>query len=197
MKTDLRTYIKIFDGKFYTKQKCKLIINSLDRSKNTVHTFYHSKSNQLETMGEDPQVSFLKDEKLKPIGKFIKDQWYKIVDQYILKFLKKEKMDWYNGWNGYVFPKFMEYNEGTLMQNHCDHIYSLFEDNGKSRGVPVLSLITALNDNYSGGEIIMCGKYEYKLKTGETLIFPSNFLYPHEIKKITKGTRYSMVTWVY
>ena len=52
-------------------------------------------------------------------------------------------------------------------------------------------------DDYSGGEIILCEKYKYKLKTGETLIFPSNFLYPHEIKKITKGTRHSMVSWVY
>ena len=48
-----------------------------------------------------------------------------------------------------------------------------------------------------GGEIVMCEDYEYKLKAGETIMFPSNFLYPHSIKKITKGTRYSMVSWVH
>ena len=196
MKTDLKTYIKIF-SKFYTKRQCNLIINSLDRSKNITHTFYQSRKNTSEKTGDDPQVSFLKDEKLEPIGNLIKDRWYKIIDQYILKFLKKEKMEWYNGWNGYVFPKFMEYHEGNSMQMHCDHIYSLFEYNGQKRGIPVLSLITALNDDYSGGEVIMCGKYKYKLKTGETLVFPSNFLYPHEIKEVTKGTRRAMVSWVY
>ena len=83
------------------------------------------------------------------------------------------------------------------MKNHCDHIHQLFVANGKPRGVPILSIITALNDNYSGGELIMCEDYEYKLKTGETIMFPSNFLYPHSIKKITKGIRYSMVSWVF
>ena len=83
------------------------------------------------------------------------------------------------------------------MTNHCDHIQEIFSDNGQPRGIPTLSIITALNDNYSGGAIIMCEKYKYSLKTGETIVFPSNFLYPHSIKKITKGTRFSMVSWVY
>ena len=196
MKTDLKTYIKIF-SKFFTKQQCKLIINSLDSSKNIAHTFYQSRKNQLKKMGNDPEVSFLKDDKLESVGNLIKDKWYDAINKYILKFLKKENMEWYNGWNGYAFPKFIIYNKGTSMPNHCDHIYSLFENKGLKRGIPVLSIITALNDDYSGGEIIMCGKYKYKLKAGETLVFPSNFLYPHEIKEITKGTRSSMVSWVY
>jgi len=35
------------------------------------------------------------------------------------------------------------------------------------------------------------------MKIGEMIIFPSNFLFPHEIKPIKKGTRYSFVSWVY
>jgi len=149
-------------------------------------------------MGKDPYVAVLKEKKRKPIGDLIKSQWHQIITEYILNWLnKKEKMNWFRGWNGFSFPKFIEYNEGTLMTNHCDHIYSIFSQNGTARGIPILSIITALNDHYSGGEIIMCEKYKYKLKTVETLIFPSNFLYPHTIKKITKGIRYSMVAWVY
>ncbi len=53
-----------------------------------------------------------------------------------------------------------------------------------------------LNDDYEGGEfaffdreiIINCGK-------GEVLMFPSNFMYPHEIMPVLSGTRYSIITW--
>ena len=34
-------------------------------------------------------------------------------------------------------------------------------------------------------------------KKGDLLIFPSNFLYPHKITPITKGVRYSYVSWVW
>jgi predicted 2-oxoglutarate/Fe(II)-dependent dioxygenase YbiX len=198
VKTHLKDYIKIFDSKFFTKQQCQLIINSLDESTKATHAFYEAGTQKKCNKGNDPQVCRLQDEKRESVGNLIQDQWYKIIAAYIIDWVeKKEKMKWFKGWTGYSFPKFIEYNKGTLMTKHCDHIYDLFEVSGKSRGIPILSIITALNENYSGGEIIMCEKYKYKLKTGETLIFPSNFLYPHEIKRITKGTRHSMVSWVY
>jgi len=198
MKTNIKNYIKVCSTKFFSKQQCQLIIDSLDISKNVAHTFYNVKTDKREDMGKDPQVSFLKKEKIKPIGDLIEVQWFKVITEYILNWLnKKEEIDWFTGWNGYTPPKFIKYNKGTLMPNHCDHIHEIFSDNGRPRGIPTLSMMTALNDNYSGGEIIMCREYKYKLKTGETIVFPSNFLYPHEIRKITKGIRYSMVSWVY
>ena len=198
MKTHVKDYIKIFDSKFFTKQQCQSIINSLDDSTKTPHVFYKAETDKGEKTGNDPQISLLKKEKKESMGNLIQSQWYKIACAYVLDWLnKKEKMKWFGGFTGYAFPKFLEYNKGTLMKQHCDHIYDLFESPGKPRGIPILSIITALNEDYEGGEIILCEKYKYKLKTGETLIFPSNFLYPHEIKKITKGTRHSMVSWVY
>ena len=197
MKLKIQDYIKVFNG-FFTKQDCKLIINSLDTSKTETHSFYDSKKHEHELMGNDPNQCFLKQDKITPIGDLIKDQWFKLIGEYVLNFLqKKEKMIWYKGWNGYSFPKFIIYNKGTGMKNHCDHIHDVFPNNGKSRGIPILTLITALNDNYKGGELVMCEKFKYNLKAGETIIHPSNFLYPHEVKKVTKGKRYSMVSWVY
>ena len=38
---------------------------------------------------------------------------------------------------------------------------------------------------------------EIKLKTGDILIFPSNFMYPHRVEPVKKGTRFSFVSWVY
>ena len=36
-----------------------------------------------------------------------------------------------------------------------------------------------------------------KLKRGDILMFPSNFMYPHEVKEVTKGIRYSFVGWAF
>ena len=35
-----------------------------------------------------------------------------------------------------------------------------------------------------------------KLVKGSIVFFPSNFMYPHTIKPITKGQRYSIVSWL-
>jgi len=81
------------------------------------------------------------------------------------------------------------------MPPHCDHIHDIFD--GKCKGVPILTLITMANDDYEGGELVLFGDVPYELKKGETIVFPSNFLFPHEIKKITKGKRLSLISWVH
>jgi predicted 2-oxoglutarate/Fe(II)-dependent dioxygenase YbiX len=65
-----------------------------------------------------------------------------------------------------------------------------------------LSIIVNLNEGYEGGDFIFFDPINKKdiihresLKKGTILIFPSNFLYPHSIEPITKGTRYSLVSW--
>ena len=35
------------------------------------------------------------------------------------------------------------------------------------------------------------------VETGDILLFPSNFMYPHEVRETTKGTRYSFVSWAF
>ena len=81
------------------------------------------------------------------------------------------------------------------MALHCDHIHSLFEGNRK--GIPILSVLGVLNDDYNGGEFIMFDDYEIKFKQGDILIFPSNFMFPHKVEPVTKGTRYSFISWVW
>ena len=81
------------------------------------------------------------------------------------------------------------------MENHHDHIQHMFD--GKRKGAPVLSIIGILNDDYEGGELIMFEDKKINTKKGDLIIFPSNFLYPHEITPVTKGVRYSYVSWVW
>ena len=86
------------------------------------------------------------------------------------------------------------YSKGTKMREHQDHIHSIFD--GKAKGVPILSIIINLNEDYNGAEFYCRGK-ELKLKTGDVLIFPSNFMFPHEVKECLDGVRYSIVAWAY
>ena len=81
------------------------------------------------------------------------------------------------------------------MKEHCDHIHTVFD--GTRKGIPVLSIVGALNDNYEGGDFIMWETEKIKLPQGSIMIFPSNFMYPHKVTPVTSGTRYSYVSWTY
>jgi predicted 2-oxoglutarate/Fe(II)-dependent dioxygenase YbiX len=84
-----------------------------------------------------------------------------------------------------------KYKTGRIMSEHFDLIRR-----NKTDGIPVLSLVGALNDNYNGGQFLMNNEV-ITLKQGDILVFPSTFLYPHKVTEVTEGTRYTFVTWAY
>lgn len=88
-------------------------------------------------------------------------------------------------------PRLNKYSIGTKMLKHFDLIRRSKED-----GIPVLSFVGVLNDDYNGGEFLM-NKEVLELKQGDVLMFPSTFLYEHEVTEVIKGTRYSVVSWGY
>jgi hypothetical protein len=81
----------------------------------------------------------------------------------------------------------LRYKKGQFYSQHVDS-FSL-----QPRSV---SCSFALNDNFNGGEFsFFSGKVEYKLSKGSAILFPSNFLYPHQINPVKDGCRFSLVTW--
>jgi predicted 2-oxoglutarate/Fe(II)-dependent dioxygenase YbiX len=86
----------------------------------------------------------------------------------------------------------LKYSVGGKYKTHIDH-YTDFPRH--------LSIIMNLNDDYEGGDLIFTDQKEkeikrLKLDKGSIVFFPSNFMYPHSIEPITKGTRYSIVSWL-
>lgn len=81
----------------------------------------------------------------------------------------------------------LRYSEGGFYIQHVDSF------------LQAPRLVTAslyLNDDYEGGEFAFFDRQlKYKLNKGDVLMFPSTFMYPHEIMPVTKGTRYSIITW--
>jgi len=82
-----------------------------------------------------------------------------------------------------------------LLKYEVGNFYTTHTDSFKDRPRAV-SCSFALNDGYEGGEFAFFDReLVYKLKKGSCVMFPSNFMYPHEIMPVTIGTRYSIVTW--
>ena len=91
-------------------------------------------------------------------------------------------------------------NQIDLLKYSVGGKYETHTDNG-THSKRHLSVIMNLNDNYKGGDLIFTDqKYNeikrLKLGKGSIVFFPSNFMYPHSIQPITKGTRYSIVAWL-
>jgi len=59
-----------------------------------------------------------------------------------------------------------------------------------------ISCSLVLNDGYAGGEFAFFDRrVVLSPSKGAALLFPSNFMFPHEILPVTSGVRYSVVTW--
>lgn len=81
----------------------------------------------------------------------------------------------------------LKYIEGTGYSRHTDD----FTESPRA-----VSCSFCLNDEYEGAEFNFPDiGVSFKQAKGSALLFPSNFMYPHEVTKVTSGTRYSIVTW--
>lgn len=81
---------------------------------------------------------------------------------------------------------FIRYKPGQHFMEHHDHGFSYN---------CTLSLVTYLNDDFKGGELFFrLQGITYVPKEGDTVIFPSNFMYPHQALPVIEGIKYSLVT---
>ena len=192
MKKKLSNYVKHYKS-FFNESLCDKTIKELKNLNNSFwneHKFYNPRTNQLETISGDQELSFAYLNKISTKEIIMKELWNGINN-----YVSDLKFPWFNSWNGYTEIRFNKYSENTKMAEHCDHIQSMFE--GEKKGIPTLSVLGILNDDYKGGEFIMFQDEEIKFKKGDLLIFTSIFLFPHKVEPIKKGTRYSFISWVW
>jgi hypothetical protein len=74
---------------------------------------------------------------------------------------------------------------------HFDNYGSLSEDIDRKLTVV---LFLSKDNSYSGGELNVFGK-DITMKQGSVVAFPSFF--PHSVKKVTSGERWSLITWLW
>lgn len=59
-----------------------------------------------------------------------------------------------------------------------------------------VSALIYLNDDYEGGELLFNRlHYTYRPQAGDLVLFPSGNLFLHQSVPITRGTKYSLVSW--
>ena len=191
MKKYLKDYI--YKSSFLDKQFCNETIAELQKIKKSnwqEHTFSNPKDKTLIKLSNNNELDILYSNEIKNTEIIMRDLWYQINN-----YIKNLNFPWFDGWNGYTHIRYNKYIENKKMALHCDHIHSIFD--GERKGIPILSCLGVLNDDYEGGEFIMFDDYKIKLKQVDLLIFPSNFMYPHKVDPVKKGTRHSYISWVY
>ena len=68
---------------------------------------------------------------------------------------------------------------------HTEHIDNCVQSQPRK-----VSIVIMCNDDFEGGELKFHGDHVVSLGVGDAIIFPSNFMFPHQVSTITKGIRY-------
>lgn len=179
----------IYTTNLVPKKTCKELIKQIDKKEWQKHKWYSVENNNFHSEKEkELDVQSITKEMQNTMTPFM----VKAYHEYNEKFGNPKNTRLNNLATTFSPIRFNRYKKGTMMRIHYDHIHSLFD--GQHKGIPVLSFIGILNENYTGGELIINSK-KMDCKTGDIILFPSCFLYPHEVKEIKKGTRYSFVSW--
>lgn len=186
--TQLKDYVKVYKN-FYSPSFCEGVVNELKVVNWQKHSFYLPVIRSTISYPDDLQVSIDEVPSKTELDKRI----WEVINNYIVKDMVCMK-DWLSSWSGYSLSRFNKYEAGSKMKLHCDHIQTLFDGNRK--GVPFLSVLGLLNNDFEGGEFKICGEV-VDMSAGDVIVFPSSFLYPHEVTKVKSGERYSFVSWVW
>ena len=98
----------------------------------------------------------------------------------------REAFEWVGGERDTGY-ELLRYRRGEFYTEHVDE----FTDMQRQ-----VSCSFSLNDDYQGGEFAFF-KNDLKIRApkGSAIMFPSNFMYPHQILPVTEGVRYSIITW--
>jgi predicted 2-oxoglutarate/Fe(II)-dependent dioxygenase YbiX len=125
------------------------------------------------------------------------EEMMSLIYSCIGNYLRQIDLPWFNSWVGFSPVRYNRYKSNTNMKLHCDHINTVFD--GTIRGIPTLTILGLLNDEFKGGEFTLFDQEEdvIPLEKGDVIMFPSNFQYPHKVNSVTNGVRYSFVSWAY
>jgi hypothetical protein len=189
MDRDLSSYVVVLEN-WIDEESCKQTIREMQNANWQQHTFYNAMDGSYNTRSGSKELDIA-------YGRGLSTQPYimqRIWDAY-KEYVTHLNFTWFDSWQGYSEVRFNMYKETRLMAEHCDHIHSLFD--GERKGIPTLTFLGMLNDDYEGGELIMWGDEKIPMAKGSAVVFPSCFLYPHRVEPVTSGTRYSCVSWAW
>ena len=188
---DVRFYARVYDN-ILDKVECEDTISQIKDLEFEQHKFYNHTTGEIAPASGEDELDFFTDVNGEvKNSSLIIDSLSKAIAQY----QSEIRFPWFSSWDGFSPIKYNRYTKNKRMAQHCDHIKALFE--GERRGIPILTCLGILNNDYTGGEFKLWGGATIDIKPGDLLIFPSNFMYPHMVEPVKSGTRYSYISWVW
>jgi len=170
----------VYIENIFSKEFCRDSINHINKLEWNFHTWY---ANSNDITSKDFMTTYSEDLQQKMKSK---------IHSFLLNYVKNIKQSF--ALSQFSEIRFNIYESGCGIKEHIDHIHSLFD--GERKGIPILSMVGLFNDDYTGGDFILCNE-KIDLKMGDIIVFPSVFLYPHSVTPVISGTRYSWVLWSY
>lgn len=128
-----------------------------------------------------------------PLGEW-RQRVNKLVTSIYVKLAKQcfdKELDWLEA------PDLMRYHEGGFYIRHADS--QNMDMNTKKWNKVIdrdISMLIYLNDGFEGGELSFYRlNYQIRPRAGAVVLFPSDHRFLHQAEKVTKGTRYAIVSW--
>tara|TARA_A100001201_G_scaffold135680_1_gene124111 strand:+ start:597 stop:1181 length:585 start_codon:yes stop_codon:yes gene_type:complete len=192
--SSIKDYVKIFDNAIPTKLITYLIryVNHLDKFKDA-------------TIIGDGRGEIV-NKKIRDVSNLRLDSWmpqktgvmfYNKFKQCIINcFLRYQKEVTPYAFGGQMYMEVLKYKKDGHYGWHVDHASNLNR---------TLSIIIFLNNDYEGGELLIADPRSnekekdalvVKPSPGKLIMWPSSFMYPHKVKPVTKGKRFTVVSWI-
>jgi predicted 2-oxoglutarate/Fe(II)-dependent dioxygenase YbiX len=182
----LKDFVKVFDN-VLSPENCNLILNEYQNSSEWTNTRTGDEeiSKNVRNCMEIPiSQDFIVNKNLevrKNLDNVVFESIRKVITNYN-HIIPTFKIDIDTGY------QLLRYNEGEFYIQHTDSF------KGQQRSI---SCSLQLNEDYDGGEFALFDReMMIRTKPGSAIVFPSNFMYPHEIMPVIKGTRYAIITWL-
>ena len=189
MDKNIENYVVVLKG-CIDKDACKQTVKEMENAEWHQHQYHDIQTGKYSSIGEDKELEVSWSNNITTKNYIMQ----RIHDSFGF-YLEHLQFPWFNGWKGYTDVRFNRYNEEKLMALHCDHIHSMFD--GERKGIPIMTFLAVLNEDYIGGEFVMWDDTVIDLEEGDALVFPSCFLYPHRVEPVKRGVRYSCVSWAW
>lgn len=184
MNTHIREIRKLIPSSF-----CNKIIN-----------YYANFEDAKITDSQNPVSKKIRNCKLTSILENSNTVGQKLVKNFIMYSLFKAFDSYKNIFPDCQITKFSQIDLLQYESNNYKVGYDYHVDMATSATKRILSFSICLNNDFLGGDFEIKTENQinlYQQNVGDCLIFPSNFMFPHKVHPITKGTRYALIAWGY
>lgn len=177
MRMNLQSYVRIYSN-ILQPQVCDQTLKELQTVGWYKHTYSSYDNYTNRSLNGDKELDVTSDKI--STSENVESKVFEAYKDYVTRL----NMEWFQGWKTFSDVRFNRYSEGQIMSLHCDHINTLFD--GKEKGVPILTALGALNDDYQGGQLEMFGQSYISLKRVILLYFRLIFYFPIEFYLLQK-----------